>query len=356
MYKDLVRKITFVVIMIMILSGSALTVIAKTSTNLKSVEQIVSCNLFSLSLPSSTKGKYKAETKGNKIYIYDKISEKAGFGGFAFGITAYKNQYDYAQLPSKKKLGELTDKNGTLYDIVLIQPTDVQFDYEKGECESYKLLYELAQTIDKTVQGQNGSKYFNGRGMHGKDLYGDILKKHRYAIKENFNSTRLELENMSYMYNVLASSGNNVSDITGYAYYDVNGDGIDELFIGEIAQGNMKGIIYDIYTIVDRKPTHVVSGGTRNRYFVCDNSFICNEYSGGANETGLSVYFLTENSTELFPQVSFIYNGYKNKNKPWFISYGTSQTELENVSEKTFNERKKIFEKYKRFDFIPFSK
>jgi nuclear transport factor 2 (NTF2) superfamily protein len=92
--------------------------------------------------------------------------------------------------------------------------------------------------------------------------------------------------------------------------------------------------------MVNRKPKHVASGGSRNRFYVCDNSFICNEYSSGAMESGVRVYALVENSTELFPQVSFKYDGYTNPEKPWFLSY--SDENWENVSEEKFNERKKI--------------
>ena len=110
-------------------------------------------------------------------------------------------------------------------------------------------------------------------------------------------------------------------------------------------------MIYDIYTMVNRKPAHVISGGSRDRYYICDDSFICNEYSSGANESGVRVYNLVENSTELFPQVSFKYDGYENPKNPYFISYSDEQ--WENVSKQKFDERKKTFEKYEKFDFIP---
>ena len=85
------------------------------------------------------------------------------------------------------------------------------------------------------------------------------------------------------------------------------------------------------------------------------NSFICNEYSSGAKESGVRVYNLVENSTELYPQVSFKYDGYTNSKKPWFLSYGweNEHDKWENVSEDKFNERKKVFDEYKRFDFKP---
>ena len=320
---------------------------------------VIKNRLFSITMPEKTKNTYKAEIKKDRICIYDKASKKAGFGGFAFGIKAYKNPADHAVLPGSKKLGELTDKKGELYDIVLKHPTDVQYDYTKSSTapEAFKTLYDLGEII--TIQGVNGSIYFKDQGTKGEDLYNDILKKHITAIREKWDSTKLEKENMSYMYNVIAlqKSGNVLNKI-GYAYYDANADGIDELFIGEITKGKWKGIVYDMYTMVNRKPEHVVSGGSRNRYFVCDGTFICNEYSSGAKENGYRIYALVENSTTLYPQVSFKYDGYTNPKKPWFISYGSDSDEdkWENVTEDVFKDRKKVFDKYERFNFLPLSK
>lgn len=308
---------------------------------------IIKNKLFSIAIPKELKNTYDVKKEKNKISIYHKESKKAGFGGFAFGIKAYKNPADHAILPGSKKIGELIDKKGNLYDIILKYPTDVQYDYTKSEKppETFKLLYNLGEKIN--IEGIKGSIYFKNQGMKGKDLYNDILKKHKTAIIEKWDSAKLEKENMSYMYNIISQNK------IGYAYYDTNADGIEELLIGEIAQGDWKGVIYDIYTMVNRKPTHVISGGSRNRFYICDNSFICNEYSSGANENGMRVYALIENSTELFPQVSFKYDGYENPKNPWFLSY--SDKKWENVSQETFNERKQVFEKYEKFNFIPLS-
>ena len=311
---------------------------------------------FSLTLPVDTKGLYTVKKRDNGIFIYDKISKKAGFGGFVFGIKAFKNPSEHAVMPGSRKIGELTDKKNNLYDIVLIQPTDVQYDYVTGISDSYKKLYVLANITDKNIKGVNGSLYKNGQGMYGKDLYGEVLKKHLTAVNEKWDSIKLEKENMSYMYNVIAHTNKDVLDKIGYIYYDVNADGIEELFIGEIAGGNWKGVIYDIYTMVDRKPAHVISGGSRDRYFVCNDVFICNEYSSGALESGNLIYILVENSTELYPQVGFKYDEYENKKNPFFISYNFPKNEWENVSEQIFEERIKIFKDYQRFNYTPFSK
>ncbi|MBR6163225.1 hypothetical protein IKQ26_05005 [bacterium] len=320
----------------------------------------VSNPMFSLTLPKEMKGKFVAEKGKDNIRIFDKTSKEEGFGGYAFGVIAFKEPKDHAMMPGGKKIGELTDKKGILYDIVLDYPTDVQYDYTSDKHETYDVLYDYGDFAGENLKGIKGSTYFDAQGTRGEDLYKDVLTKHLKALEEKWDSSKLEEENMSYMYNVLSQPAKkskkktDVLEKAGYTYYDTNGDGIDELLIGEIAQGNWKGIIYDIYTMVDRRPAHVVSGGTRDRYFICDDVFICNEYSSGALESGWHVFTLVENSTELFPQVGFKYDGYTNRKNPWFISYNFQENQWDNVSQATFKERKKVFDKYERFDFVPF--
>ena len=307
---------------------------------------IIKNKLFSITMPKELKGIYQVKKEKNKISFFFFFSKKAGFGGFAFGIKAYKNPKDHAVLPGSRKLGELRDKKGELYDIVLKHPTDVQYDYTKSPQAPYtfKRLYDIGD--NPNITGVNGSAYFKNQGMKGENLYNDIIKKHLTAINNKWDSAKLEKENMSYMYNIIDDKNK-----IGYTYYDVNADGIEELLIGEIAEGDWKGVIYDIYTMVNREPKHVTSGGERNRYYVCDGSFVCNEYSSGALESGVRVYNLVENSTELFLQVAFKYDEYTNPKMPWFISY--SDEKWNNVSKEAYNERKKIFEQYERFNYTP---
>ena len=104
--------------------------------------------------------------------------------------------------------------------------------------------------------------------------------------------------------------------------------------------------------MVDRKPAHVLSGWDRSRYFVCDDFFLCNEYSEGADLSGCTVTALMDNSTETYPQVMFKMDGYENKEQPWFISYGPEE-EWENVTEEEYNEVKDRFSNYNRFDYTP---
>ena len=341
------KKLSFLLVGILALSLNTISAMETQKDN------VISNKFFSIVIPKETPGKYITKKQKNGIFIYDKLSKKEGFGGFAFGIKPYKLPSEHAMCPGCRKIGELIDKNKTIYDMVLIQPTDVQFNYTKPIPKSYEFLYSLADNVE--IKSSKRAKYVKNQGMKGEDLYKDILAKHLKAVKEKWDSIKLEEENMSYMYNVIAQSNKNPLNKIGYKYYDVNGDGIDELFIGEIAKGSFKGVAYDIYTMTDRKPVHVISGGARDRYFACDGTFVCREYSSGAQESGMLVYNLVENSTELFPQVGFKYDGYENKKNPWFISYDFEKDEWDNVSKEKYDERKKVFNKYERFDYIPLS-
>lgn len=348
------KKIIIICFVISIFFNSS--VYAKSTSNNKNIT--IKNRFFAIELPQEYKGLFKYKKDRNRIEIYDKESKKTGFGGFAFGIKAYLNPKDHATLPGSRKLGELTDKKGKLYDIVLKHPTDVQYDYTKGTTppNSYKSLYTLGDSIN--IIGVRGCIYYRDRGTKGKDLYKNILQKHITAIKEKWDSDRLEKEDMSYMYNVIAQRNKNILNKIGYTYYDVNCDGIEELLIGEISQGKWKGIIYDMYTMVDRKPRHVLSGGSRNRFYVTNGTFIANEYSAGAFESGVRIYILLENSTQIYPQVSFKYDSYTNKKQPYFLTYGcdVNEDKWENVTKELYNERIHVFEKYERFNFIPLSK
>lgn len=353
MKKLLVSGIVIFLICTVIQSANA---DVKDISNTKNQKNItISNKILSFSVPEKLRGLYTVKTTKDGIYMYDKPSKKAGFGGFAFGVQVFQEPSEHAMMPGSRKVGEFEDKKGVVYDVVMHHPTDVQYDYVNQKSPSYDVLYDYADSAVKNIKAKNGCKYYYQRGTKGEDLYNEILKKHITAIQEKWDSTKLEQEDMSYMYNVIASSQKNASEKIGYTYFDVNDDGIDELLIGEIAEGNFKGVIYDIYTMKNRKPVHVISGGTRNRYYVCDKIFLCNEYSSGAQESGKLVYILVENSTELFPQVGFKYDGYENPKKPWFISYNFLENKWENVSEKIFKERKAVFDSYLRFNYIPLS-
>ena len=349
------KKLTSLVLSVLMLLTLLPAVFAEEAAD----GEVFSNSLFSLTIPAEFAGTYEVEVRDKEISVYHKASREANCGGFAFGVYVSDDPSQYSFLPGGRKVGELTSGDGTLYNVYLDHPTDVQYDFSSEEAiESYRVLYDADEEIVKLMKSTDGGVFVYGGGTKGEDLYGDVLAKHLQAVVEEWDPSRLEEENMSPVYYAIRmSSDGNPLERIGFAYHDVNSDGIEELLIGEIAEGAWKGVIYDVYTMVNREPAHVTSGWERNRYFAYEYSFLCNEWSGGAALSGWTLYDLEPNSVELFPQVAFKYDGYENADQPWFIAYGIDieNDVWENVTEEEFNERKATFEDYLRFDYTPLS-
>ena len=211
--------------------------------------------------------------------------------------------------------------------MVLIRPDEVRYGNGKVIEENYNKLYYLAENLE--IKGINGNKYHKNQGMKGEDLY--HKKKYKKIFDKNW--TRVELykdANINTAYYYFFKPNEKLSDKIGYIYYDINSDGIDELIIGKIARGKLKNLVYDIYTIVNRKPQLVLSGNNIDKYFICNNNFICNEKSISKNTIRMIVYGLDKNSTRFYAQNQYTYNLKKRKN-----IHG---------------------EKHNQFKFVPFSK
>ncbi len=315
----------------------------------------VSCPMFSLTLPAGTE--YVVENDKTGISIYDKEAKESNWGGWAFTVEAYEDPADYNGM-MERKIGELKGSDGKIYDVTVIFASDIQYNYEKYNDipENYSMLFDGSKDIFKTIKGKNGYKYTPGGGMKGKDLYGDVLKKYKKALTEKWDGNKLEKEDMSSVYAELAqiSKGSLLSKV-GYAYSDLNGDGIDELLIGEISKGSEPSIIFDIYTMVDRRPAHVLSGWYRDAYYIFEHGMICNDYSDSAFASGRKVLEIQHNDTEVFLQCDFRYDEEMDSENPWFVTY-VDEDSWEPLSEEDYEQRLSNFGDPVHIDFTPFSK
>ncbi len=349
----MIKKLPFLVVLIFAMLVGCIYTKAETN-NINNL--VVSNRYFSFTMPEDTKGTYivSKEDENNAIYICEKISMESNMDGCAFGVAIFKSPSEYADTPGNKKLGELTTKKGVVYDLVLLKAREIYYGEGKEVEKNFNRLYDTADKIE--VKGINGNKYVKGKGMKGEDLYGAVLKKYKKAFVENWTEDKkYEDAGMGYMYYYLAKGKINMLDNVGYAYYDVNDDGIDELLIGGIYDDGYKGVIFDLYTMVNRKPTLVFSGdNSDNAFFVCNNNFICNEYSESEKYETRGIYSIEQNSATMNILIRYIYDENANKKNPWFMSVGLSD-ERKSVKKKDVLRDIKIYNDYKKFDYIPFS-
>ncbi len=295
-------------------------------------DNVITTDLFEVTIPDELSGLFEAEVSEGRVDIYHKETRAAGFPGLVFAIWARKTPSEYAGGPYYK-MGEILTSDGEFYDVVKGEATEVQWDWNEEEPADFEKIYQAADSIIENITATNGGSFFYGAGMKGEDLYAYTLSAFIDALNMGYDANKLE--EMGYApdyYGIMQENGEDGLSKIGYAYADVNVDHIDELFIGDMETG----AIYDVFTMVDREPVHVISGGARDRYHVYDNAFISNEYSGGANESGWTLYALMNNSTEMVAQWAYKYDGYEHEKNPWLKSY--DMEEWEEITESEYNE------------------
>ncbi len=294
----------------------------------------VSNGFISIKMPVEYEGTYLATSFENSINIYDKASSDAGFGGFIFNVCATDSYENLGGM--KTKIGELTDGDGKLYQVYISYPSDVQWDYTTGEemPESYASIYNNASEIAATLQAVNGGTYADGAGTKGEDIFGDYVKEIITTIENAKDANELEAAELSPMYYSIAQGdeGKDPLEAIGVCYTDINVDGIDEMVLGDMETNE----IYDIYTSVDGKPAHVVSGYNRDYYKIYSTGIV--EYvleSAGVTVTNL--FELINNTTEMFPQVSLKVDETADAENMWSTSYDEGET-WESITEEDYKD------------------
>lgn len=91
------------------------------------------------------------------------------------------------------------------------------------------------------------------------------------------------------------SDGTETAEEIGFAFLDLNGDGENELLIGEPEDG----IIYGGFSIVDGEPVSFLDGWYRSAFYLLDDGRFLYEGSGGAAYHMTAVYHLSEDGAEL---------------------------------------------------------
>lgn len=296
---------------------------------------VIATDLFEITIPEEFAGIYEADVTDGQISIFHKESKDAGFGGLAFSVWARKLPSEFAGGPYIK-IGELVAGDGTRYEVVKGEATEVQWDYNQDMPEDFEKLYGAMDTILESITATNGGTYMHGAGMKGEDIYGYFLSNIAEVIGDGADEKAIEdLGLAPEILTLVDSDPEHSLDKIGYAFYDTDVDGVDELFVGDIESG----AIYDVFTVVDGEPTHVFSGGARDRYYIYNDGFVCNEYSNGAGDSGWNVYALESNSVETVLQFGYRYNSDEDAEKPWFRTWDGEV--FDPITEEEYNDAEK---------------
>ncbi len=320
-------------------------------------DMVISTELMTMTVPDEFEGKFYASVDGEMISIYEKSCVDDGFPGFVFSVVVDKDN-SYVPGGMYTKVGELKDSAGSDFDVCVGYASEIQWDYNDPDNvpEYYEKMEKSIDTFIQNIKGTDGNVFAYQAGTRGEDLYGDILTKYVNALNEGWDANKFEQEGMSpEFYALTQSEGDKAMDKIGFIYKDVTSDGIDELLLGVMDDSDEPSVVYDIYTVVDKVPTLVVSGTARNCYYALEYDGIANSFIGGAEETGVFSYIIYPNSTELGLQYGLKYDSYTDEANPWFITY-SDENSWESMTEADYQDRLDILTGYyQKLDYTPLS-
>lgn len=144
--------------------------------------------------------------------------------------------------------------------------------------------------------------------------YDEILSKYCEGVSAGWDMQQLQENNLNYLFSYEPDI-----NTLGYCLRDIDNDGTEELFIGKTNdQGYYEGMVYDMYTMLDGKAAQVLTSGERNRYFLCKDSKIAEEGSGGAMNSVWCYYNYKEGKLEVIECV--FTDGFYDEQNPWFYT------------------------------------
>lgn len=149
-------------------------------------------------------------------------------------------------------------------------------------------------------------------------------------------------------------------DLPGYILLDLDGNGTEELILGENGGGAWDGVIFDIYTVVDGELNHVFAGGERNQCHLCEDGTIAYECTNGASDSAHIYYTYEAAELKMIEAVHYYEDGIYYSTEHSFTGYLIGEIEPETYrkyewEEEDREEVEKIHEKYV-YGPIPFNR
>ena len=164
------------------------------------------------------------------------------------------------------------------------ESADEQQTQEAGEATDP--AGQNAENADTSADAQVDGE--EDKELSDEDFYAEVLDMDYYVLAdqeeyEDFYSSRAML---TYAYSADGYDKAKALDYSGYGFADLDGDGFNELIIGNVSDDpKLDKMVYEIYTKNNNVPCLVLSGTDYTHYYLCSGNFIGYEQ----NVTG-SVY------------------------------------------------------------------
>ncbi len=184
----------------------------------------------------------------------------------------------------------------------------------EGECvwllgETATKWYYVQLGLQQGYIPENGLELYEGMG---RPEYDEILEQYAAALQAGSPE--------GYWWVNWEGVSNSAYGVKlGYARIDMDGNGIEELVVGETADsGNMPGMVYSVFTLDNGFPRVLFEGWTRNAFYLCSDGQALNEWSNGAADSGWSVYGLEDGVPVLRYELVYNAQGECGEAQPWY--------------------------------------
>jgi hypothetical protein len=168
---------------------------------------------------------------------------------------------------------------------------------------------------DVTYEGDALSYYINA-------VYAQQIARYYTAISQQWDEDTYWDHEMSSLA-VYYYEGTPLENV-GFAFMDLDGNGIQELLIGAILGSDRDPLVFEIWTIRNGEPAMLAQSGSHNRYYLQyaqEDGLWSVAYEAENGAANHAVYYLQLADGEFQVIQGIVFDAIANEQDPWFMAY-----------------------------------
>ena len=192
-----------------------------------------------------------------------------------------------------------------------------------GNTQTEQPFNDPTQSTGEQLPTQNnGNDVFNSDSPYVNAAYAQQIGRYFTAVAQKWDEKTC-LENSVSALATGYYEGNPLDNV-GFAYIDLDGNGVQELIIGAIENAVQNPLVFEIWTLKDDEPVMLVQSDNANRYYLQyaeDDELWSIAYEAERSATNYGVYCLQLFDGELEVSQGVIYDAGADAKNPWFMVY-----------------------------------
>lgn len=182
------------------------------------------------------------------------------------------------------------------------------------------------------------------------EIYAPVIESYYQAASAKMSMEDLMNSGLNYM--AAYCYGDAPLEKLGYLLHDLDGDGIQELFVGSRTGDEYQDkIVLEMFAIRDGEAVNVFSSGERQRYYLRSDGTIANENSNSAFDSSFAVYVYANG--ELGLSEALVFDMAADRNAPWFLVTAEGKTGIDEATATA--KMNQMQETYVMLDYTPLS-